>query len=264
MNARAPVEFEGMLVVIPHSGMLIPGEIPLDSLSREFPRLMRNVDWYTNWLYDFRDMLGNSHLAFPYCSLILEANRHPDRLDECVPLEDAFHEPVYRPGHEPDHTLRQHLSAKYLRVFHQGISEEIARGRTFMLDAHSTITARGVADNQIELMSFQLSRQGEGRTYFCPDAFIESYAGELAKRLPWVKVTVNESEYHGVYGHVCGEHSVNAVTRVGDRVPAILQETNQRLYMKEGRAPDFEAMETLRRAFAEALCAMAGKIGGRH
>lgn len=256
------MEFRGLLVVVPHSGVLIPGEIPLGSLSREFPRLMRNVDWYTNWLYDFRDILGNSHLAFPYCSLILEANRDPDRLDECVPLRDPLGEPIYRPGREPDQALRRHLSAKYVRAFHQGIEEEIARGRTFMLDAHSTVTAKGVADNQIDLMSFQISREGEGRTDFCPDAFIQGYADELARRLPWAKVTVNESEYHGVYGHVCGEHSINAGTRVGSRVPAILQETNQNLYMDEGRLPDFEALETLRRAFAEALCAMSGKNGG--
>ena len=250
------MEFKELLVVIPHSGILIPNEIPFASLSEEFPRLMRNVDWYSNWLYDFGDLLGNSHLAFPYCNLILEANRHPEQLDDCVPLKDVLGEPVYRPGHEPGQRLRRSLSRKYLQTFHQGISEEISRGKTFMLDAHSTVTAKGVAENQIELMNFQISKPAEKPQYFCPDAFVETYASELAKRLPGIKVTVNQSKYHQVYGHVCGAHSVNAATRVGNRVPAILQETNQNLYMNSDRTPNLEALETLRRAFAEALYKM--------
>ena len=250
------MELKEILVVIPHSGILIPNEIPIDSISRDFSRLMRNVDWYTNWLYNFRDILGNSHLAFPYCSLILEANRHPEHLDDCVPLKDALGEPIYQTGHEPDCDLRQSLSRKYLQAFHQDISEEIARGKVFMLDAHSTVTARGVADNQIDLMNFQVSQLNDELTYFCPDVFIETYANELVKRLSWVKVTVNQSKYYNVYGHVCGAHSVNAMTRDGNRVPTILQETNQKLYMNEDRTLNWEALETLRRAFAEALYEM--------
>lgn len=252
--------FKELLVVIPHSGLLIPSEIPLDTLSRDFPRLMRNVDWYTNWLYDFRDILGNSHLSFPYCSLILEANRHPENLTESVPLKDTLGEPVYRTGLEPDLTLRQALSEKYLKWFHQAISTEITHDKTFMLDGHSTVTARGVADNQIELMNFQNSGLNEEPTYFCPDVLIETYANELSKKLSWVRVTLNESRYDNVYGHVCGKHSVNAMKRVGNRVPAILQETNQKLYLNTDRTPNMEALETLRRAFAEALCKMAEKV----
>lgn len=253
-------QFKGLLVVIPHSGILIPSEIKLDSLSDDFPRLMRNVDWCTNWLYDFRDILGNSQLAFSYCNLILESNRHPERLDDSVPLKDVFGEPVYQYGLEPDLKLRRSLSRKYLRRFHQDISTEISRGKTFLLDAHSTLTAKGVADNQIELMNLQVSGPDGEPTYFCPDIFIETYASELEKLLPGTKVTVNESGYDRVYGHVCGEHSVNAMTRVGSRVPAILQETNQKLYLNADRTPNMEALEKLRRAFAQALSRMSRKI----
>jgi N-formylglutamate amidohydrolase len=70
----ATEQFKGLLVVIAHSGIVIPNEIPPDSLSAELPKLMRNVDWYTNWLYDFRDILGNSQLVFPYCNLAYRAN----------------------------------------------------------------------------------------------------------------------------------------------------------------------------------------------
>ncbi|MBI2832593.1 MAG: N-formylglutamate amidohydrolase [Chloroflexi bacterium] len=254
------MEFQEMLVVVPHSSILIPCEIPLDSLSTDFPRLMRNIDWHTHWLYDFRDILGNSCLTFPYCSLILEANRNPEQLDSSVPLKDIIGEPIYRPGREPDLRLRESLSEKYLREFHRSIEKKISIGKTFMLDAHSTVTAKGVNENQIELMNFQVVPQDNNTMRFCPDIFIETYAEELAKRLPSIRVTVNESKYYNVYGHVCGAHSIDAMTRIGKRAPAILQETNQQLYMDSNRAPNLEAIETLRRAFAEALYVMMRRI----
>jgi N-formylglutamate amidohydrolase len=113
---------------------------------------MRNVDWYTQWLYDFRDILGNNQIEFNYCSLILEANRDPDKLDDSVPLKDSFNENVYRQGQEPGTAARQSLSLKYLHPFHQKISQNIARGASFMLDRlHNR--HRGVQDNKIEFMT---------------------------------------------------------------------------------------------------------------
>jgi N-formylglutamate amidohydrolase len=254
------MRFEELLVVIPHSGIIIPGEIPLDSLSDEFPEMMVNVDWYTHWLYDFRDMLSNAQLVFPYCSLILEANRDIENMEACIPIKDVVGKPIYLPGHEPDQGLRQLLCKKYLYAFHRSIRREIARGKTFMLDAHSTVTARGVADNQIELMNVQYSSLDREPTYFCPDVYIETYANELQKRLPEVKVTMNESEYKNVYGHVCGKYSTRITTKVEHRVPAILQETNQRLFMNEDRTPNIGVLERLRRTFAEALFEMGRKL----
>jgi hypothetical protein len=254
------VKFEDLLVVIPHSGIIIPAEVPFESLSPEFPALMRNVDWYTNWLYDFRGILGNSQIEFPYCSLVLEANRDPDNLDESVPLKDSFNERVYNPGQEPEKSKREFLCRKYLRPFHEMIEAAIAEGKTFMLDAHSTVSSRGVKDNQIELMNRQAAGPDNEAAIFCPDIFIETYAEELAKGLPGLKITVNESKYDKVYGHVCGRHAVNSRRREGSRAPAILQETNMSLYLSGGGTPDIKALETLRRAFAEALGRMMERI----
>ncbi|MGB7296905.1 MAG: N-formylglutamate amidohydrolase [Candidatus Aminicenantales bacterium] len=255
------MEFKELLVVIPHSGIVIPGEIPLDSLSDDFAGLVRNVDWYTNWLYDFRDLIGNRQIVFPYCSLILEGNRHPDILEDSVPLKDVRGIPVYRPGREPEERLREFMSGKYLRPFHQAISEEIGRGKQLLLDGHSTVSARGMSDNQIDLMNYQITEL-EGRPrYFCPDKLIEAYAEALQKRLPEVKVTVNTSEYHTTYGHICAEHSVNSFKREGNRVPALLQETNEKLYRNDDRTPNIEALTRLRRAFAESLAEMRRGAG---
>jgi hypothetical protein len=252
--------FRELLVVVPHSGILIPGEVPLDTLAEDFPALARNVDWYTDSLYDFRDLLGNGQVVFPCCSLILEGNRHPEAIEDCVPLKDAFGRPVYQPGREPAAALRERLARQHLDPFHQAIEAEIAGGREFLLDGHSTITARGVAANQIELMSFQHSRFDAGPVRYCPDVYIETYAAALRQRLPEIKVTVNESEYGNVYGHVCAAHSVNAMGRVGSRCPALLQETNDSLYRNADGSPNIPALNRLRRAFAEALHAMRRKV----
>lgn len=242
-----------LLVVIPHSGIVVPAEIPLKSLSERFPEIVRNVDWYTNWLYDFRDLLDNRHMVFPFCSLILEANRHPDIIEDCVPLKDVRGERVYKMQMEPKDELRKTLSRKYLAAFHASIGDCIESGAEFLLDGHSTVTARGVADNQIELMNFQHSSLDETPRHFSPSVYIEAYAAELRKRLPEVKVTVNSSEYYSVYGHVCAEHAVNAMGRIGRRVPAIIQETNECLYKNPDRTPNVEAINRLRRAFAGSI-----------
>ena len=247
------MKLKELLVVIPHSGIVIPAEIPMESLSEKFPEMVRNVDWYTNWLYDFRDFLDNRHVVFPHCSLILEANRHPDTLDDSVPLKDVRNESVYRKQMEPDDALRKTLSQKYLAAFHASIGDAIESGAEFLLDGHSTVTARGVADNQIDLMNFQDSNLDEKPKYYSPDVYIEAYAGELRKRLPEIKVTVNSSEYYTVYGQVCSEHSLNAMGRVGRRVPAIIQETNECLYKNTDRTPNVEALNRLRRTFAESI-----------
>jgi hypothetical protein len=249
------MKLKELLVVIPHSGIVIPAEIPLESLSESFPEMVRNVDWYTNWLYDFRDLLGNRHMVFPYCSLILEANRHPDILKDSVPLKDVHGECIYKSQMEPDNVLRKALSHKYLTDFHTSITDCIESGAVFLLDGHSTVTARGVAVNQIDLMNFQHSHLDEKPRYFSPDVYIETYAAELRKRLPEVKVTVNSSEYYTVYGHVCAEHAVNAISRIGRRVPAIIQETNECLYKNPDRTPNVGAINRLRRAFAESFLA---------
>lgn len=247
------MDMRNLLVVIPHSGVVIPNEIPLESLSEDFFILAQNVDWYTNWLYDFRDMLSNRHLVFQYCSIIVEGNRHPGILEDSVPLKDVRGRPVYVAGHEPSTDMRASISSRYLQPFHSLIEHNIAEGATFLLDGHSTVTARGVADNQIDLMNFQHSQFDKEPLLYSPEIYVETYASELRRRLPDVKVTVNSSEYYSVYGHVCAAHSVNAMKPVGARAPALIQETNERLYKNADRTPNVLAINRLRRAFAESI-----------
>lgn len=259
MSRRIQGSLKELLVVTPHSGLLIPAEIPVASLAEDFPAMLRNVDWYTNWLYDFTDMLDNRQLTFAWCSLLLEANRHPDIPDDAVPLTDVYGARLYRADREPDFDLRAHLANKYLKVFHRQIETAIASGAEFLLDGHATVAERGVAPNQIDIMNFQHSLLDDERKDFSPPVYAEAYAEELQKRLPEARITVNESEYYDVYGHVCAAHSINAMGRVGRKVPAIIQETCQQLYM-DGRAPDVLAIDRMRRAFADAIHATLNKV----
>lgn len=242
-----------LLVVVPHSGIVIPPEITIEDLSDAFPARMEHIDWYTQWLYDFRDILSNRQLVFPYCSILLEANRDPDDIDASVPVHDVDNRPIYRAGCEPSAAMRKSWSEKYLKTFHCSIEQHITAGTALLFDGHATVTARGMADHQIELMNVQHSDRDEKPLYYCPDALVETYAAELRKRLPDVLVTVNASDFVSVHGHVCAAHSVNAMKRIGARVPAFIQETNQRLYRNDDGTPNLLQINRLRQAFAESL-----------
>ncbi len=244
-----------VLVVVPHSGVSIPPEISLEDLTEDFTTLLKNVDWFTQWLYDFRDILGNRQLVFPYCSILLDANRDPADLDECVPVKDVFGRQIYHPAYEPSTSMRSAWSDKYLKPFHRSIEENIAAGAGLIFDGHSTITARGVADNQIDLMNFQKTPGDDKPLYYCPDLIVETYADELRRRLPDVVVSINASEYIHVHGHICAAHCINSLKRTGARAPAFIQETNERLFRNADGTPDVHRINRLRRAFAESLAA---------
>ena len=117
----------------------------------------------------------------------------------------------------------------------------------------TAITARGVAENQIDLMNFQHTDRDEKPRYYCPDVLVETYAAELRKHLPEALITINASEYVTVHGHVCAAHSVNAMKRIGARAPAFIQETNERLFKNDDGTPNVVKINRLRRAFAESL-----------
>ncbi len=112
-----------ILVVIPHSGVIIPPEIALEDLSDDFPSLLKNIDWYTQWLYDFSDILGNRRLVFPFCSILLEANRNPADIEDCVPLLDVHGRPIYRPGFEPTESMRKAWSENISSLLTAGLKK---------------------------------------------------------------------------------------------------------------------------------------------
>jgi hypothetical protein len=253
-----------VLVSIPHAGVLCPREIPLRSLSDHQEELAKNnIDWHTEFLYDFRDILGNQHVCFAYSQVYVNVNRHPGALDESVPLVmDGL--PVYRPGLEPSTGQRNLLLQKYHYGFHRAIS---CCKKCFILDGHSTVSGlRDAGGSQVVddiiLSDWQNSSLDppEG-TRTAPEGYLESYAEELERRLSGfhLRVTKNTT-YCATYGHIMATHGWDGRGRRGQRAPLLLQETNEALYMKNG-VPDFLMIEELRRLFAESLSAMTARMG---
>jgi len=71
--------FKNVLVIIPHGGTLCPIEISTKSLSKYQDELASEcIDWHTEQLYDFRDMMNNKQIVNPISNVYLNVNRHPD------------------------------------------------------------------------------------------------------------------------------------------------------------------------------------------
>ncbi len=102
-----------VLAVVGHSGVVIPPEISLEDLTEEFTALLKAWTGTRGNNYDFRDILGNRQVVFPYCSILLDANRDPADLDECVPVRDVFGRPIYRSAYEPSPSMQAAWSDKY-------------------------------------------------------------------------------------------------------------------------------------------------------
>ena len=247
-------EIKGLLVSIPHSGLLCPAEIPLDSLSEHHETLMDETDWHTDRLYDFQDILGNTHVVFPLSQVFVNVNRHPKHVDQAVPVV-LNGIPIYRPSMSPPLDMRRQLVRKYHQNYHQYIKN---RKKVLILDGHSTVTGnQDAAGNKVaadiivsDRQATELDLPGGIRT--APDGYLDCYADELERRLGGnVKIEKNTT-YQSTYGHIMAIHGWNGETNRGNRAPLILQETNEELYVTNGR-PDWFAIENLRRVFAEAL-----------
>lgn len=256
--------FNHIHVSMPHSGVLCPGEIPLESLSGKQAELASNVDWHTDRLYDFRDLLGNSQTVFPFSQVYINVNRHPDALDACVP-DSIDGVPVYRRGKRLSLNFKRMLVRKYHDAYHAAIK---GSRKSFILDGHSTVTGHAdaggneVCDDIIISDRQQTPWDPPGGIRTAPDGLMEIYAEELARQLgSGIRVGCNTT-YCDTYGHVMACHGWDGIQPRNGRVPLLLQETNEHLYIK-GSVLDVLALEVLRRAFAVSLSRMVQKMGRR-
>lgn len=251
-----------IFVSIAHAGIACPPEISPSMLSEHQQTLAANhIDWYTDHLYNFQDILGNSQAVFPYSQVYINVNRHPATLDDSVPTSlDGL--PVYRQGLEPSGELRGRMLRHHAR-FHQAIASQ---KKAFILDGHSTVRghqdAAGVAFvDDIILSDWQASAlDAVGGIRTAPPGYLEIYAEELTRRMAGFHVRITENTtYSATYGHVMATHGWDGKARQGSRAPLLLQETNESLFVKDGM-PDVKAIETLRRIFADSLVAMLSKL----
>lgn len=251
-----------VLVSISHAGIACPPEISPAMLSSHQQTLAaNNVDWYTDHLYNFQDLLGNAQVVFPYSQVYINVNRHPSILDESVPL-NLGDLPVYEAGLEPSLEQR-HLMLKRHLEFHRVIA---SHEKAFILDGHSTIIGhQDAAGNQVSddiiLSDWQESvLDPPGGTRTAPLGYLDTYAEELERRLSGFKLRITKNTtYSATYGHIMATHGWDGQSERAHRAPLLLQETNEALFVKNGM-PDVRLIEELRRIFSEALHAMLWKL----
>ncbi len=254
-----------MLVVLAHSGTACPPEIPLASLSEYQQQLSENTDWYSDALYSIGDLCPAHEIRFSYGQWFVNPNRHPDQLDDAVPLE-VNGIPVYKAGCAPTQQMRETLLQHHHLAFHQRIA---AAHPSFILDGHSSCDASTDCDGQCFNADIMLSDRQQtpldppGGIRTAPVGCLELYARILGRLLPGLRIEVNTT-YNSTYGYTMARHGWDGTGDRKDRAPLLLQETNERLYTFAGR-PDVSRIESLRRTFAEAATTFLreGGAGGR-
>lgn len=249
-----------ILVSIPHSGIYCPREIELNTLSDNIQELsIDNVDWYTELIYDFRDILENKQIVFPINQIYINVNRRP-YLEECMPSEINGLQ-IYKDNLMPDIKLQKYLIKKYHLGYHNNLMNI---EKVFILDGHSTIT--GLTDDvgnkvqdDIIIYDFQNSKLDPPTgVKSAPEGFLESYAEALTKSLPNLRIALNTT-YTSTYGHILATHGWDGKSKKSHRAPLILQETNENLYINN-YILDIKAVEELRRTFADSIVCMLNKM----
>jgi len=251
--------FSNVLITIPHSGTFLPSEIKKSSLSNHQKKLENYcIDWYTDDLYDFRHIMRNNQALNTISNVIINVNRKPD-INDCVPLVYEKTQ-IYKADQEPDKKLRELLITNYHIPYHEKIK---STKKIFILDGHSTNSS--IKDlsgkkmtKDIVISNWQNSKlDPKGGTYTCPERYIDCYLEELDKRLH--HSIEKNTEYNSTYGYIEATHGLNKLKAENDRAPLIFQETNEDLYIKDGKK-DSDKIQELNEIFAESLMSMIIKM----
>lgn len=252
-----------LCVSIPHAGLACPPEIDPRTFSEQFEEIkLQSVDFYADHLYDFQNILENQQVIFPYLPFVINVNRHPDVIDESAPLKvDELH--IFKKGREPTIEFRKQM----IRLYHYDYHKQLACiPKKLILDGHSVTESdfgneRETPMEDILIEDYQASPlDPEVGIKTAPKGYAETYIEELQKRLPSDFTISLNTKYVSTYGHVLAFHGWDGIVpRYGRRVPVLLQETNERLYIGN-RHQLLDNLDFLRKAFADALLATIVKM----
>ncbi len=233
----------GILILIPHSSKELPKEISSFADPIIWKKTSKNIENHTDKLYNFTNLINNKQIIFPYNRYYIDVNRHPDVLNDSVPVNFGK-ESLYK--NIPNIEKRKELIKKYHNSFHEFIEKT---DKEFILDGHAMRSGQpdeyGI-DNKGDIFLFNWQNP-LGTELSAPDVIIETYAKELKKLLPELKIVINPKKFQYTYGHSMAKHGLNGTGK--NSVPFILQETDEKLYL--GKSP--KTLNKLQRAFAEAL-----------
>jgi N-formylglutamate deformylase len=234
-----------LLISMPHSGTYLPPEISarLSHAGREVP----DTDWFIPQLYDFAGEIGATVICATHSRYVVDLNRPPDgeplypgrRETGVCPIETFDGEVLYTDGDEPTHQEIAARLQRYWQPYHDQLSaligERVARfGQCLLWDAHSIhSTLPGLFDGRLPDLNVGTA---DGRS--CSPA--------IATRI--VRMLAAQDRFsHVVNGRFKGGYITRHYGRPADRVDAVQLEIAQSAYLREARAPSFDA------AFAQPL-----------
>jgi N-formylglutamate deformylase len=132
---------EPILVSIPHGGWRIAEEIEhIWALSSK--EALHDGDPFTARIYDFADKVP-CQLVMEYFRAVVDLNRAPDDIapknkDGVIKSHTCYDIEVYRPGCQPDDSLKQLLLDKYYFPYHRRLEACLDRDDLkFGVDCHS-------------------------------------------------------------------------------------------------------------------------------
>ncbi len=238
-----------ILVIIPHASTKRPRELKKEWLTKNQEYLLRSgdaeTDRYSELLYDFRRIIGNQQLLFPFSQVYINVCRHPQKLGEICPYEICGKK-IYKK--DISDQLREILVQKYATPFFDEIRN--FKG-SIILSGHTTISGHSSLEDinlPHQIIISNIIEKGSRTRKFAPDKLIRIYVEELRKRLPDISIGVN-SVYVEVYDYICDRFGWQK-GRKG--TPIIHQETDESLYIIDNRL-DLKKLKMLKTLFAEAL-----------
>lgn len=137
-----------VLLSIPHVGTAIPPDAAAGMTDAALAT--PDTDWHLDRLYHFAPALGIGFLKATCSRYVIDLNRDPagtplyDGADntELCPLTTFDHQPLYRPGHEPDAGEVQRRIDTYWRPYHETLERALTAlrdrfGVAVLFEAHS-------------------------------------------------------------------------------------------------------------------------------
>jgi hypothetical protein len=206
------------LVVVPHGGLLIPGDIPRS----DWPREVQEHDRYADWVYDLNGLVPDvSVFKFPYSPAVVDVDREREKhSSEATDHYDYFYSAITEVG------------CSYALIGHTSRPGRVdGKGNKF--SAHAV-----VLDGE-QFKGMYLSS--------APREHAVAFAGSLVKAMPLWRVELNTT-YRDEYSAL--RRNFKAMC-----IPTLTLVVDETLYVTDGKV-DMVGLNLVRRAIAGAFNAV--------
>lgn len=247
-----------LVVSIPHTGTLLPGDVRRRLASPEM-LAQPMTDWHLHELYDFLPELGITVIHAVYSRFVADLNRPPDgralypgRFETgLVPLETFTGERIFSepPTPEEQERFRRDFYEPYHAMLAGLLADHVdARGRAVLVDAHSVASGANRLHGALDRDIYLGDRDGETCGSWLRECLRTAFEVE------GLSVSVNDPYKGGYitdhYGRLPGVESIQI-------------EMCQRVYMDElmpEEGPRHRSFAIARHALRRVFTALAARI----